>query len=138
MYADYVADVIGRKFDARSKTVYDKGSVVGPLGLRIPLQWSFSHGHSTDAYTVACWKVSGLLYIAVGFEPKTRTSTVMLLDKNKLREAFGNINLVSAATRGSSANKLTTLDGYVEWFKSLIVGIWVRTGASGEYRRVSL
>lgn len=139
MYVDYVADAIGRKFEMRSKIVHEKGKVVGPIaGLLIPLEWRFSHGHAEKDYFVICWKVSGQLYISVAFEYATRTTTVMLIDKSRLEAAFPKTNLVSASTRGSSAGKFRNLDGYVDWFKSVIVGVWIKSGVSAEYTKVAL
>jgi hypothetical protein len=109
--------------------------VVGPLGLQVPLQWRFSHGHSEKDYFVVCWRVSGNLYISVGVEPSSYTQTVIIMDKAKLEIEKGQ-NIVSAYSRGSK--KFATLDDYIEWFKPLIVGVWTRSGGSDKWMKVSV
>lgn len=130
----HMAEALGIKYDVGKCTVMEKPKIAGPLGLCIPTQFDFSHGHHEASgehpFGVRCWKISGHLYAAAAFEPGENLTTVLLLDKGRwLANPNNEKNFISAMARGHGVRAFGDLDSYIMFWSEALVGAWSRRGS---------
>lgn len=130
-----LADAVGHDLKPTNGVVEAKAVDLGD-GVVLQLDMRFSHAMDGHDFYLICWRALGDLYLTACHEMSHDTTTVLAIDKAKLKDKIGKSNFATFML--GHDEKVNSLDDYILLVADGLVSGSFRRGDNGDWKKLEV